>query len=35
MFKHGKRFPNGSLKVLSHNGDWVNLKEAADKYSTK
>lgn len=35
MFKHGKRFPDGSLMVLSRSGDWVNLRVAAEKYNKK
>ncbi len=35
MFKHGKLFSDGTLRVLSHSGNWIKLKEAAEKYNTK
>jgi len=33
MYKRGRRLSDGTMWVQDHDGIWVSLKEAADRYN--
>lgn len=35
MFKHGRRFADGTLWVMNQSGKWITLKEAAQIHKYK